>query len=248
MPLTGDAKRQANKRADWRRRHPGEELPPDLRPARPTRPHTQTQTTDPTSEVDAGFCKTTADELKVENASLPPLTPREEKLIALVVQGDKSLAQCCREAGYGNGGSYQPSGDIYTRLRTGDLRRHIRAKMAMMGLLPEVSIAKIIEKHSAKETKFFKFNETQFQHQGIETRDVDAHEIQLKAAEDTLKAFGAFDRDEEDAGPRKGEGPTVLIEFVSRQATQQTQTQQQTTIAIDFARKGDGNGHNGGGA
>ena len=230
MPLTGERKRKANRRAYLKRK--GLPIPPEI----------QTSASDRQTDSDPGLERMAQATMSGE---LPPLTPREEWLVSLVIEGGKTLAQCCREAGFGNGAN--PGGSIYGRLRSGDLRQHIRARMAALGLLPEVAALKLIEKYDARETRFFP-HKTIMGEDGkplIQTREVDAHGVHLDAALNTLRAFGAFDRPTE-AEEEKRPGRIVMLEFAAAQGPSATETRQPptttTVVHLDFAARSETQG------
>ena len=239
-----------NQRANWRRRHPGQALPPEMVPAKQTnaRPRQTIQTTAQTTQTaahdptDGGFCKLKPEEeAPIEIADTtdePMLTSREQRLVALVSAGNKSVAACLRECGYGNGTGHA-SGEVYRRINHGDLRKLIRAKMAAMGALPEIAIAKHLAKLDAKETKLFA-------HEGVivSSRDLEAHSIQLEASRDILKAYGAFDKEDDASAKQNPAGPIVAIQFNTQTPADPNQTAPQTvTTSIAFQVKGNGTGH-----
>ncbi len=81
--------------------------------------------------------------------ALPVLTPREERLVALLCEGNTSIAELCRGVGIGPKGH---SGDLYQRIKVGDIGKHIRARMRAHGPIPNVPLLKLREKLDAKET------------------------------------------------------------------------------------------------
>lgn len=77
-----------------------------------------------------------------------------------------------------------------------------------MGISVETLGRKILQKLDAKETKFF-------HNQGIvmETREVDAHDIQLKAVDLGLRVHGALKRPDDTKGDQKGDSPRFMIDL-----------------------------------
>jgi len=196
------------------------------------RKHVQSGSTEDHAGTDVGQPEDGSSKDAKEIDEAVALLPREEKLAALLAQGNISVAEACRQCGFN-----PTSSTIRNRLKPGgDIRQRVVSRMRQLGLTLDVALLKVREKLDARETKFF-------QKDGlvVETRDVEAHRIQLDAAETVLDLHGAYPKPKEEE-QAKHVGPIVAIEFVSRQAPMGSGSEQRVTAVLDFGARPGGNG------
>jgi hypothetical protein len=131
---------------------------------------------------------------------LPLRTSRQRTKLLQSVASGMNVSEAGRAAGYSNPQSAHRS--------LHRIRLQLPEILEKMNLPVEKVIKKLAAKMEAKETKFF-------EHGGIvmETRNVEAHDIQLRAAIEFAKIYGLYPKtnghNEENAD--SGEGTTINI-------------------------------------
>lgn len=175
MPLKGEAKKHANRRADWKRRHPGQELPPDLRPA-----HPRPQTRQTPSVSDPGEKGETARRL----------------IAAHAVLDGKSTSAALRLAGL------KDTNDSSRRLVNTLAQRALKLAGGTPDHIAKRHVEALDAEETKffPQAAYMDPNEGMV----IPRENVVAHDIRLRAVDTTYKLLGAYPKDNEPLVPPGG--------------------------------------------